>query len=232
MNALTIDQFKQALPDKVKKSINQELIDQINNTLSDPDMFEAYRDNLMSYTKVMADGRFKVTEYVNAVKYVSHKLMGATNIEAYSKTFPDKIQRFAQQGVTSKDIASYVTAYNKSKLVNLIFEQTLIPSYVLNQDLYQRALNVQADLMISAKSEKVRSDAAAHLMNALKMPETQKVELEIGVKEDSSIAQLRQATLELARQQRLAVEAGAMNAQQVAHSKVVVDIEANEVSHD
>ena len=234
MSALTVEQFKQALPDKVKKSINQELIDQINATLSDPEMFEAYRDNLMSYTKVMADGRFKVTEYVNAVKYVSHKLMGATNIEAYSKTFPDKIQRFAQQGVTAKDIASYVTAYNKSKLVNLIFEQTLIPSYVLNQDLYQRALNVQADLMISAKSEKVRSDAAAHLMNALKMPETQKVELEIGVKEDSSIAQLRQATLELARQQRLAMQAGAMNAQEVAHSKVVgevVDIEANEVDH-
>lgn len=235
MSALTVEQFKQALPDKVKKSINQELIDQINATLSDPEMFESYRDNLMSYTKVMADGRFKVTEYVNAVKYVSHKLMGATNIEAYSKTFPDKIQRFAQQGVTAKDIASYVTAYNKSKLVNLIFEQTLIPSYVLNQDLYQRALNVQADLMISAKSEKVRSDAAAHLMNALKMPETQKVELEIGVKEDSSIAQLRQATLELARQQRLAMQAGAMNAQEVAHSRVVsdvTDVEAHEVNHD
>lgn len=223
MTALTVDQFKQALPDKVKKSINQELIDQINTTLSDPEMYESYRDNLLSYTKVMADGRFKVQEYVNAVKYVSHKLMGATNIEAYSKTFPDKITRFAAQGVTSKDIASYVTAYNKSKLVNLIFEQTLIPSYVLNQDLYQRALNVQADLMISAKSEKVRSDAANSLLSHLKMPETQKVELDVKVKEDSSIGQLRAATLELARAQRLALEAGAMNAQQVAHSKVVID---------
>ena len=229
MTALTVDQFKQALPDKVKKSINQELIDQINATLSDPEMYESYRDNLLSYTRVMADGRFKVQEYVNAVKYVSHKLMGATNIEAYSKTFPDKIQRFAAQGVSSKDIASYVTAYNKSKLVNLIFEQTLIPSYVLNQDMYQRALNVQADLMVNAKSEKVRSDAANSLLSHLKMPETQKVELDVKVKEDSSITQLRQATLELARQQRLALEAGAMNAQQVAHSRVVVDAEFVEV---
>jgi hypothetical protein len=230
MSALTIDQFKQALPDKVKKSVNQELIDQINSTLSDPDMYEAYRDNLLSYTRVMADGRFKVSEYINAVKYVSHKLMGATNIEAYSKTFPDKIQRFSAQGVQSKDIASYVTAYNKSKLVNLIFEQTLIPSYVLNQDLYQRALNVQAELMVSAKSEKVRSDAANSLLTQLKMPEKQKVELEIGVKEDSSIAALRQATLELARHQRLSMEAGQMNAQEVAHSKLqIVDVQAREV---
>lgn len=230
MSALTIDQFKQALPDKVKKSINQELIDQINTTLSDPEMFESYRENLLSYTKVMADGRFKVDSYVQAVKYVSHKLMGCTNIEAYTKTFPDKYARFVAQGVQAKDIASYVTAYNKSKLVNLIFEQTLIPSYVLNQDLYQRALNVQADLMVNSGSDKVRCDAANSLLTHLKMPETQKVELEIGVKEDSSISQLRQATLELARAQRLAMEAGVMNAQEVAHAKVVIDVDATEVS--
>jgi hypothetical protein len=229
MSALTIDQFKQALPDKVKKSINQELIDQINTTLSDPEMFESYRENLLSYTKVMADGRFKVDSYIHAVKYVSHKLMGCTNIEAYIKTFPDKYARFVQQGVQAKDIASYVTAYNKSKLVNLIFEQTLIPSYVLNQDLYQKALNVQAELMVNSRSDKVRCDAANSLLTHLKMPETQKVELEIGVKEDSSIGALRQATLELARQQRLAMEAGQMSAQEVAHTKIVIDVDATEI---
>ena len=220
---LTLDQFQLALPDKVKKSINQELIDQINNTLSDPEMYESYRDNLISYTKVMADGKFKVTQYIDAVRYVSFKLMGCTNIEAYTKTFPDKYQRFIQQGIQAKDIASYVTAYNKSKLVNLIFEQTLIPSHVLNQDLYQRALNVQADLMINAKSEKVRCDAANSLLTQLKAPEVKKVELDIGVKEDGSIAALRATTLELARQQRLMVESGAMNAQEVAHGKLIIE---------
>jgi len=229
MTPLTAEQFKQALPDKVKKSVSQELIDQINSTLSEPEMYEAYRDNLLSYSKVMADGRFKIDQYISAVRYVSHKLMGATNIEAYSKTFPDKMQRFAAQGVSAKDIASYVTAYNKSKLVNLIFEQTLIPSYVLNQDLYQKALNVQAELMVSANSEKVRCDAANSLLTHLKMPETQKVELEIGVKEDSAIAALRATTMELARQQRLMLEAGAMNAQDVAHSRLVIEGAAREV---
>lgn len=233
MTALTIEQFQQALPDKVKKSINQELIDNINTTLAEPELFEQYRDNLISYASVMKDGKFKIREYVNAVKYVSHKLMGCSNIDAYSKTFPDKIQRFANQNVAAKDIASYVTAYNKSKLVNLIFEQTLIPSYVLNQDLYQKALNVQADLMIAAKSEKVRTDAANSLLSHLKPPEIKKVELDIGVKEDSSIAQLRQATLELARQQRMSMEAGQTSAAEVAHSRVipaeVIDVEAKEV---
>ena len=229
MAALTIEQFKQALPDKVKKSVNQELMDQINTTLADPELYESYRDNLVGYTSVMADGRFKISNYIEAVKYVSHKLMGCTNIDAYVKTFPDKYARFLAQGVVAKDIASYVTAYNKSKLVNLIFEQTMIPHYVLNQDMYQKALNVQAELMTTANSEKVRCDAANSLLTHLKMPETQKVELDLKIKEDGSIAALRATTLELAKMQRLMVESGAMNAQEIAHGKLVIDADFSEV---
>ena len=230
MDALTVDQFKAALPEKVRKNINQALIDQINTTLSEPEMYEQYRDNLLSYAKVMADGKFKISQYLSAVKYVSYKLQGRTNLESYSLTFPDKIKRFAAQGVSSKDIASYTTAYNKSKLVNIIMEQSLVPSWVLNQDLYQKALNTQAELMMTAQSEKVRSDAANSLLTHLKQPETQKVELDIGIKKDSSIHALREATMALVAQQRDAMRAGVMNAQETAHSRVVLDGEYEEVS--
>lgn len=223
MHDLTIDLFKKALPDKVKKSVNQELVDQVNKMLSDPDMYEAYRDNMLSYTHVMADGKFKVSNYIDAVKYVSHKLMGCTNLLAYTKTFPDKYNDFVARGVSSSDIASYITAYNKSKLVNLIFAQTLVPSHVLNADLYQKALNVQAELMVSANSEKVRSDAANSILTHLKMPEVQKIELDIGVKQDSSIDALRASTLELVAMQRQMIKAGAMSAGEMAGSKLVIE---------
>ena len=233
MQPMSLEEFKAALPEKVRKSVSQDLIDQINTTLSEPELYEQYRENLLSYTKVMADGKFQVPQYLSAVKYVSFKLQGASNIEAYSKTFPEKIQRFTQQGVSAKDIASYVAAYNKSKLVNLLFEQSLVPFWVLNQDLYQKALNVQADLMISANSEKVRTDAANSLLTHLKPPEVKKVELDIGVKEDSSIAQLRQATIELAQRQKQFLQSGMANAQEIAHSQVIkkeaIDVEVREM---
>ena len=57
-------------------------------------------------------------------------------------------------GKNAKDISSFVTSYNKNKLVNLILEQSMIPSWVLNQDMYQKALNVQCELMLTANSEK------------------------------------------------------------------------------
>ena len=233
MSLLTVNQFKQVLPPSLKKSVNQELIDQINTTLSNPDMYETYRDNLLSYTKVMSEGKFQIHQYVSAVKYVSHKLMGDSNMDAYIKTFPDKYQGFLAKGVASKDIHSYITAYNKSKLVNLIYEQTLIPSYVLNQDLYQKALNVQADLMMNAKSEKVRCEAANSILNQLKMPEVKKVELDIGVKENSAIEELNQTTLELVAQQRKLIAAGAMSAKDIADMRLiqgeVINVEITEV---
>jgi len=220
---LTIEVFQRALPAKVSKNVDQQVIDLVNQTLSDPDMYEVYRDNLLSYTSVMSDGRFKIDSYVSAVKYVSHKLLGDSNIQAFTKTFPDKYARYIQNGTSAKDIASYVGAYNGSKLVNLIFAQTLVPVHVLNQDLYQKALNVQAELMLTAKSEKVRTDAANSLLTQLKMPETKKVELEISAKEDSSIAALREATQQLVAQQRLAIQSGSSSALDIAHMKVVAD---------
>lgn len=221
MSVLTIEQFQEALPEKMKKSVNKEIIDQINKTLSDPELYEQYRDNLLSYTRVMQDGKFKITQYLDAVKYVGFKLMGMTNQEAYSRAFPEKMARFRLQNVAAKDIASYVTAYNKSKLVTLLYEQTMIPTSILNQDLFQKALNVQAELMMTANSEKVRCDAANSLISALKPPETKKVELNVGMREDQSISSLREATLELVAKQKQMLQAGLMDAQQVAHSKVI-----------
>ncbi len=221
MSLLTVEQFRQVLPDKFKKTVNQEFIDQVNQTLSDPLMYETYRDNLLSYTQVMRDGKFKLTDYVSAVKYCSHKIMGATNIDAFIKTFPNRYQRFLTNGVSQKDIASYITAYNKSKLVNLILEQSLIPSWVLNQDLYQKAINVQADLMINANSEKVRSDAANSLLNHLKPPEVQKVELDIGLKKDSVLQDLKETLFELALQQQKALEANVVPIKDITEQKIV-----------
>ena len=226
---LTAEQFQRVLPKKMRSNINPEMVDTINGLIQDPFIKETYRDNLLSYTSVMQDGRFKMWQYIDAVRYVSFKLLGASNIEAYTKTFPDRYQGFVDSQTTSKDIASYVSSYNKNKLVNLVMEQTLVPTCILNADMYQNALNVQADLMLNANSEKVRSDAANSLLTHLKMPETQKIELDITTKEDSAVSELREATLHLVAQQRRMIEANAMSAQEVAHSSLKLKVIEGEV---
>ena len=221
---LTLTQLERVLPKSLKSMAKQDLVDKFNNIAMDNELKEAYRENLLGYVQVLQNGRFHFEKYFDAVRYVTYKLMGCSNIEAYVKTFPDRYQEHINNGVSDKDIASYVTSYNKNKLVNLIYEQTLIPTYVLNADVHQQAINVQAKIMNDPNvSPKVRSDAANSLLTHLKMPETSKVELDVTVKEDKVINDLRETTMALAAQQRKMLEAGAMNTKEVAESRLIID---------
>lgn len=224
-NGLTAEMLQRVMPPGVKNSITPDLVNKINELLGDEELRVAYRDNLLSFSGVLSGGKYKIESYLNAVRYVTYKLMGNSNVVAYAKCFPDRYQQMLNEGRGQEYISSIITNYGKGQMVMKIMEQSLVPAYVMNQDLYQKALNVQADLMMNAKSEKVRTDAANSLLSQLKLPETQKIQLDIGVKEDDSIAELRRTTLELARQQRMMVEAGAMNAQQIAQSKLIANKE-------
>lgn len=226
---LSIDILKKALPSKYKNKVNNELLNQINQTLSDPDLYDTYKDNFISYLDVLNDGKYKIQDYMNAVKYCTHKLMGNTNTDAYIKTFPQRYQTMIDKGYTSKEMSSHISIYNKSQLVNKIMEQSLIPSWVLNQDLYQKAINVQAELMMTAQSEKVRSDSANSLLIHLKPPEVKKVELDIGLKANSEIEELKLTLAELASQQQRMIKAGISTATDVAEQKLirVIDYEEN-----
>lgn len=226
MDQLTVEEFKNSLPDKLRRGVTPEVAKNIVDTLNDPDMHETYRENLLTYSYVLQEGKFRMENYISAVKYVSQKLTGKTNKDAFFLTFPEKQARWAAEGVAEKDQASYITAYHKSKLVSTIMEQAIIPTWILNQDLYQKALNVQAELMQSANSEKVRCEAANSILTHLKAPETIKVKLDTTARTNSVIEQLRQTTMQLAEQQRLTIASGVQNAQQVAHSPVLIEGEA------
>lgn len=225
---LTDEEFKQALPDKARKALTPQVIAQINQALSDPDAYESYRENLLSYTHVMQEGKFRLSQYVDAVRYVSYRLMGKNEKTSYELTFPDRMARHIANNTEEKDIASYITAFNKSKLVSLIMEQTMVPTWILNQDLYQQALNTQAELMLYAKSEKVRSDAADSVMRQLKPPETSKIELDVTTKDSNNmLAGLREVMGELVTQQKSAMQAGITDAATIARTPIVIDQEAD-----
>lgn len=223
MKPLTENEFKAVLPAHIKKTISKELIDGVNQVLTSPDTLETLRDNIVSYTSVMQEGKFSIKQYLNAVHYVSHKLLGASNRDAYLKTFPDKYTRWKGQGITEKVISAYVSGYNKTKLVNLIYAQTLVPVHVLNADIHQQAINAQADLMMNARSEMVRSTAANSLMIHLKPPESTKIELDVTHKTDDAIDALRATTAALVKQQKEALEKGIATPKQIAEAPLVLD---------
>lgn len=221
---LTVDVLKKSLPSKYKRNVNDDLLEHINTILDHPELYDDYRNNFLTYISVIQDGKYKLDDYLNAIKYCTHKLMGESNIDSFVKTFPNRYQSMIAKGYTAKEMSAHVAMYNKNKLVNTILEQSMIPTWVLNQDLYQKAINTQADLMLNAMSEKVRSDAANSLLVHLKPPEVKKVELDVGIKQNDEIEALRNITAELASQQRRMIEAGVITAKQNAETKLITKV--------
>lgn len=223
-NALTLVEVARALPPRLKSSATQELVDKLNNIKDNNIIAETIRNNFISYTGVLSEGKFKTEDYLNAVMYVSYKLMGHTNKDAYFKTFPKRYASLIAAGCTEKEISSYVTAYNKGKLVNLILEQTLVPTWVLNQDIYQRAINTQAELMISAKSEKVRAMAADSILNHLAKPKEAGPLINIDMRENSGLNELKDALVDLAKTQQEAIRNG-LSPKAIAEQRIIKDVE-------
>ncbi|AZQ93085.1 hypothetical protein C0134_02060 [Moraxella catarrhalis] len=225
---LTVDVLKKSLPSKYKRNVNDDLLEHINTILDHPELYDDYRNNFLTYISVIQDGKYKLDDYLNAIKYCTHKLMGESNMDSFVKTFPNRYQSMIAKGYTAKEMSAHVAMYNKNKLVNTILEQSMIPTWVLNQDLYQKAINVQADLMLNAMSEKVRSDAANSLLVHLKPPEVKKVELDVGIKQNDEIEALRNITAELAAQQKRMIEAGVITAKQNAETKLITKVYEHE----
>lgn len=223
---IELDALKDIVPRNQRGLVTQELVDKLNEWNEDPKLMDTYKENIMSYVGVLRDGKYKLTDYIHAVKYVSYKMMGFSDIDAYAITFPDRYQKLVDEGISRSDMSPYTSAYKKNKLVNAIIEQTLIPSHILNAPLHQQALNELAQIMVYGKSEMARVNAANAILGATKAPEAQKIELEIGVKKDSAIADLRKATEELMEQQKLAIMGGSVSVAQVAASTIIeADIE-------
>lgn len=217
---LTQQEVIKALPANLKSAVTQSLVDQINNVAADPLVAEQVRNNYISYSGVLKDGKFKTEDYLHAVAYVSYKLMGYSNQDSYFRTFPARHQALVAKGTSSKDIAAYVSAYARGKLVNLILEQSLVPTWVLNQDSYQKALNVQIDLMQNAMSEKVRSDAANSVLTHLAKPKDGNFQISIDVKESSGMNEMRDALQRMAQQQQDLIERG-ISTKDIAGQRII-----------
>lgn len=226
---LTVDDIANVLPTTLRGVATQSLVDKINTITTDPEIAEQVRNNFISYTSVLRDGRFKIEDYLFAVMFVSHRLMGKTNKDSYIATFPDRYQRMVANGTSAKDVAAYVSAYSKGKLVNAILEQSLVPSWVLNQDLYQDALNTQADLMMNARSEMVRCTAASSILQHLTKPKEAAVAVNIDMRETSGMKELQGMLMQLAEKQHSLISNG-ISTRDIAE-QVIIDMDADDDSN-
>ena len=218
---IKLEELKQTLPRTLNKYVSEEFVDNLNNMIDDPQIMDTFRENLLGHISILQSSRHSMEEYVNAVKFITYKLVGKKDIDAYAIVFPDRYNKLINKGLDRSEIGPYVSAYNKSKLVVKLLEQTLIPSHIINAPLHQKAINELVNIGLNGTNEMARVNALSKVAELTKMPEETKIKLDIGYENNNAIDELRQATQELARQQKLSIESGSSKVIDIAHSKVI-----------
>lgn len=205
---LTVADVSQAVPANLKSAVTQQFVDTINNVVADPEVAQQIRDNFISFSAVLRDGKYKMQDYLNAVTYTSYKMMDMSNHDAWCSTFPQRHAALVSAGKSKKDISSHVSMYAKGKLVAAVAEASFIPTWILNRDIQQKAINRLADLMMNAQSEKVQAEAASSLLTHLAKPKETGPLVNINMAETSGMNELKDMLGQMALQQQELIRNG------------------------
>ena len=217
---LALESVRKLVPKNQRTLITQEFLDKLEASVSDSLVAEQFKENFVTYLNVLSKGKYKMEDYINAVKYVSFKLLGYSNINAYIATFPERYERLKAEGQTQ--IEAFVSMYNKNKLVMQIYEQTIVPSYVLNAPMHQQALNTLAAMIIDDDVRGMtKVKACEAILQYTKQPDIVKGELTIGIEQSDTINDLREITENLADTYRMMLEKKGMKLKDVAEANII-----------
>lgn len=217
---LALESVRKLVPKNQRTLITQEFLDKLEASVSDSLVAEQFKENFVTYLNVLSKGKYKMEDYINAVKYVSFKLLGYSNINAYTATFPERYERLKAEGQTQ--IEAFVSMYNKNKLVMQIYEQTIVPSYVLNAPMHQQALNTLAAMIVDDDVRGMtKVKACEAILQYTKQPDIVKGELTIGIEQSDTINDLREITENLADTYRMMLEKKGMKLKDVAEANII-----------
>ena len=217
---LALEAVKKLVPKNQRTMITQEFLNKIEASVQDSLIAEQFKENFITYLNVLSKGKYKMEDYISAIKYVSYKLLGYTNIDAYAATFPERYNRLKKEG--QQKIDAFVAMYNKGKLVMQIYEQTIVPTYVLNAPLHQEALNELAKMI---KDPSVRGmtkvKACEAILQNTKQPDVVKGELSIDIGQQDTIAELREVTEQLADTFKKSLEHKVKSLKEISEANII-----------
>ncbi len=235
---LTHEEFRYTLPTHLRTYATESLYEMVKDLVKDPDVGSMYRDNIISFSKVL-DPQFShvtyksgrsIQRYLTAVKFCTFKLMGATNTEAYARVYPQRYTELKLAG-KQKRIEAVVASLSHSKMVIDIMNMGLLSSHIVYQDFYAESILKSVQLMRNSRSERIQMESSHFLANHLQAPETAKIELNVNNNSQSSaLTDLRGLLKEMASEQQANIQSGMVNLNTVAKQKLVPKITKSEES--
>ena len=213
---LTVEDVQNALPSR-KNAITQELVDVLNEVKDEAEFQgEPLLNTAVVYEKLMINNKASVREFIDAIRFCAYLVtMDDNYTEAYKKTF--YYRDFVKERISADtksikyaELTSAASRYRRNnKLVADLLVYSQAPLEIMFLGWRYKAVGVLADAMMNAKLDRDKINAAKELLVATKGPETKRIELDIGVKENSAIASLNEQLSVMAGKQVMLLESGA-----------------------
>jgi len=226
-NLVTIDDVKQAMPNR-KNSITQEAVDIINKSMTEPEFQgESLVQTAATYESILKGTRASIPEYLNAIRFCAYMITNDSNYtEAYKKVFIDREFVKARADLSTDDpryaeLTSAASRYRRSKLVVDILTASQVPLDLIFSGHRYRAIGVLAEVMEFGKFARDRVNAAKELLAATAGADHVKIELDVGVKEDSAVKQLNDQLAEIAHRQQVLLDSNASSLEEIGSMKVI-----------
>ena len=209
------------IDDKFKSVTAVAAIEEICKTHDDP---LAFIDRLVSWSSILRGGRYKTTEYIKAVNFCSLRAMDFTVLDAYKRTFPERLsRREAGKRVPKPEgtIRASASIYSTGALVHGIMSQMQIPLHIMMMSQRVKMAMKLADLAMNASSERVQMEAADRLLSHIVAPEVKKMELDIGFRADDTIESINSALDRFSQIAHDRIRAGTITATDVIELEVL-----------
>lgn len=218
---------------KIEPAVKERALKFINDTIegNNPAIAEHFRNTCINIIDSMygTGSRISLEEYIKASLFVTYRMSGDTKVKAYTKVFPERVQRMQRDGQSMAHLNMYAHTYSLGQAVVDIQAKMLIPAHIMCHDLFYEAMRVTADIMVDDKvSPKVRVDAAKNIMEFTRQPEIKKQELEISVKQSDEIEQLKSALFELSAKQQESIIEGNYKVLDVTSQTIYTEESNNE----
>ena len=208
-DGMSLEEFRELMPAKKRKFINQDLLDMVHAAEHRGDFDGQFESKVISFSSVLTQGRYKTSDYIAAVEFVTYYLSGDEQHEAYIKTFPDRVKRRIMEG-KSPVASGAPSMYYTGQLVQAIMAQAQLGVRLKHYNKIDIAIEVLFDLATSSTStDRIKMESADKLLEKLKEDPTNKIEIEVGIKKDESGQALETKMLEMATQQQAMFKAGA-----------------------
>lgn len=217
--------IKAQVPEQFRGAITQELLDKLHSLESNPVLADHIRETMVDYISVLRDNPTSMDNYLRLVTFLTGRMRGDDILVCYAKAYPERYTQLAQLGTSEAKIRSHAAMVEKGKMYVAMLQQVLVPSWILNQSAYQKAVSTQLDLMENSDSDLVRTQAANSLLTHLGRPK-EAANVTINNNQVNAGAgdldMLRNMMSDLSNRQRNSIKGGS------ASTRDVLDLKANE----